>query len=117
MGQIEDGLRCMYSETGTKKGLSGKEERKEKSARGDEKDVLVLVKYVGSTRSAQSQWQGGAAQPSGAQRGQNSIPLPLLSFATFALPPAGAPPPPDDVSAENGLRCDAAFVCWGAPVS
>jgi hypothetical protein len=39
MGEIEDGLKCMYSETGTKKGLSGKEERKEKSARGDEKDV------------------------------------------------------------------------------
>jgi hypothetical protein len=39
MGQIEDGLECMYLEAGPKKGLSGKEERKEKSARGDKKDV------------------------------------------------------------------------------
>lgn len=38
MGQIEDGLKCMYSEQGPKKGLNGKE-RKGKSARRDKKDV------------------------------------------------------------------------------
>lgn len=55
---------------------------------------------------------GGRAQPSDAHRGQNSIPLPLLSFVIFVLPLPGALPPTDDVSPENGIRCGAAFVCW-----
>lgn len=49
----------------------------------------------------------------GAYRGQNSIPLPLLSFATFVLPLLpGAALPTDEASPENGLRRGAAFACW-----
>jgi hypothetical protein len=57
-----------------------------------------------------------AAQSCSAHRGQNSIPLPLLSFATF-VPLAAAPLPTGDVSPENGLRCGVVFVGWATAVS
>jgi len=39
MGQIEDGLKCMYSETGTKKGLSRKEGKR--NLHGEMKKMFV----------------------------------------------------------------------------
>lgn len=40
MGQIEDGLKCMYSETGTKKVLSGRKKR-ERNLHGEMKKMFV----------------------------------------------------------------------------
>jgi hypothetical protein len=51
-----------------------------------------------------------------AHRGQNSIPLPLLSFATFVPPFPGAPLP-GEVSPANGLRCDPVLACWATELS
>ena len=48
---IEDGLKCMCSETGTKKRLEWEGGRKEKSARGDEKDVRWSVAQDRPSRS------------------------------------------------------------------
>jgi len=100
MGRIEDGVKCMCSELGQKK-LEWKEEGKD--LHGEMKDMFV--------GTSQSQGPCDVTQPSSAHRGQNSIPLPLLSFATF-VPLAGAPLPTGDASPENGLRCGVAFVCW-----
>lgn len=104
-GQIEDGVKCMCSGTGSKK-LEWKKGKK--NLHGEMKEMFV--------GTGQSQRPCDAVQPSNSHRGQNSIPLPLLSFATF-VPLAGAPLPAGDVSPENGLRCGVAFVGWATAVS